>query len=314
MKHFLGKLSLLSIIIIVSVYFFGCTSAELTTGKLAYQQRDFVKAEQELSKGLMIDKSDDEGWFMLGYSQVELGKFDEAKTSFKTSLGISSKFGDKIYVYYVDKYNAGISAFNGGINSLKKSDSLGAVRNFKASLNYFKSTAAIIPDSISSYQMIGDCYNALGKKDSALIIYKDILKNSKSKDDANSIAKILFNNGMKAREVEDWDKAIDSFKEIISIPYLSKDSVYYTNSLFNIGYSYTRKAALIIADTNIKNSSELIKPHLNNAITYLENLVSYCKNKELLVNSYELLIAGYEGVKDDKKLEEAKKKRAELNK
>ncbi|MCX6164190.1 MAG: tetratricopeptide repeat protein [Ignavibacteriae bacterium] len=168
MRHFLGKLSILSIIILVAIYFFGCTSAELTTGKLAYQQKDFVKAEQELKKGLMIDKSDDEGWYMLGYSQIEVGKYEEAKNSFKSALSISNKYADYIRNYWIDKFNAGINAFNGGTKSLGRKDSVSAERNFNNALFYFKSASCITPDSIAAYQMMGDCYSYLGKPDSAL--------------------------------------------------------------------------------------------------------------------------------------------------
>ena len=64
------------------IYFSGCTSAESTTGKLAFSQKDYVKAEVELKKGLLIDKNDAEGWFMLGYSQIENGHYADAKESF----------------------------------------------------------------------------------------------------------------------------------------------------------------------------------------------------------------------------------------
>lgn len=34
----------------VTIYYLGCASAESTTGKLAFQQKDFQKAEIELKK------------------------------------------------------------------------------------------------------------------------------------------------------------------------------------------------------------------------------------------------------------------------
>ena len=68
----------------------GCTSPDTTTGKLAYQSKDYTKAEEYLERGLSLDKEDAEGWYMLGYSQVELGlqmndykKIDKAETSFQ---------------------------------------------------------------------------------------------------------------------------------------------------------------------------------------------------------------------------------------
>lgn len=307
MKHFLGKLSLLSIIIIVATYFFGCTSAELTTGKLAYQQKDFLKAEQELTKGLMIDKSDDEGWYMLGYSQIEIGKYEEAKTSFKTALSISNKYADYIRNYWIDKFNAGINAFNGGTKSLGRKDSVSATRNFTNALFYFKGASCITPDSISAYQMMGDCYSYLGKPDSALLMYTGILDKSKSKADAIMIAKILYMSGMKAREAEQWEKAIEIFTKATEIPYLPKDNTYYENSLFNIGFSHYQIATKLATE----NKGDF-KPSLSESVKVLEPLTTSSKDNTILVNTYEILYNAYDALGMSEKAQDALKKKQEL--
>jgi tetratricopeptide (TPR) repeat protein len=308
MKQSMIKLFALGIIALsVSIYFFGCTSAELTTGKLAYQQKDFEKAERELSKGLLIDKADDEGWYMLGYSQIEIGKFAEASNSFKTSLSISNKFADLIKNYWIDKYNSGINAFNGGTKSLGRKDSVTAVRNFTNAIFYFKSSTYIIPDSISSYQMMGDCYTYLGKTDSALMTYTSILNKSKSKSDAIMIAKLLYMSGMKSRENEQWDKAIEIFTKATEIPYLPKDNTYYENSIFNIGFSYYQIATKIAADNNGD-----FKPSLNNAVKALEPLVASSKDNTILVNTYEILYNAYDALGMSEKAQDVLKKKQEL--
>lgn len=309
MKQLVGKLSIFSIIIIISVYFFGCTSAELTTGKLAYQQKDFEKAERELTKGLQIDKNDDEGWYMLGYSQIELGKFDEAQKSFKTCLSISNKYADYIRNYWIDKYNAGINAFNGGLKSYARKDTLVARKNFEKALMDFKSTACITPDSIASYQMMGDCYSYLGKPDSALIMYSGILSKSKSKDDAIMIAKILYQSGMKARESEQWDKALDIFKKASEIKYLPEDNTYYQNAVFNVGFCNYQIASQMAAD----NKGDF-KPYLEEAVKVIEPLLTKSKDKELLKNCYEVLFNAYDALGMKEKSQEALNKKQELQK
>ena len=82
-----------------AVYYFGCASAESTTGKLAFQQKDYEKAEAELKKGIAIDKTDAESWYMLGYSQIELGKIEDAK---KESDRVNSLA--KIYSQMINKF------------------------------------------------------------------------------------------------------------------------------------------------------------------------------------------------------------------
>lgn len=310
MKHSLSKFFVFGIILLtVSVYYFGCTTAETTTGKLAYQQKDFVKAEQELLKGVQTDKSDDEAWYMLGYSQIELGKYDEAKKSFKSALAISNKFGDYIRNYWIDKYNAGINAFNNGTKSLGKKDTALANKSFNTALNNFQAASCIIPDSVSSYQMMGDCYTYLGKTDEALKIYTGILDKSKSKADATMIAKILYKSGMSAREGEQWEKALDIFKRATEIPFLPKDNTYYENSEFNIGFCNYQIATKIATD----NKGDF-KPYLNETIKVLEPLAKSSKDNAILVNTYEILYNAYDALGMSEKAQDALKKKQELQK
>lgn len=308
MKQFLGKISILSIILLVSFYFFGCTSAELTTGKLAYQQKDFEKAERELSKGLLIDKNDDEGWYMLGYSQIEIGKYDEAQKSFKTALSISNKFGDYIRNYYIDKFNSGINALNAGLKSLGRKDSVMSNKNFTTALNSFKAASCIIPDSIASYQMMGDCYSYLGKPDEALSMYTSILNKSQSKEDAIMIARILYQSGMKARESEQWEKAIEIFKKATEVKYIPLDNTYYENSIFNIGFANYQIASKFAAE----NKGDF-KPYLNETVKILEPLSTKSKDKALLINTYEILYNAYDALGMSEKAQDALKKKNELS-
>jgi tetratricopeptide (TPR) repeat protein len=307
MKQFFKKISFISLVLIIAVYFFGCTSAELTTGKLAYQQKDFEKAEKELSKGLLIDKTDDEGWYMLGYSQIEIGKFDDAKNSFKTALSISNKWSDYIKNYWIDKYNAGIETFNSGLKSVQRKDTVVANNKFTKALDFFKAAISIIPDSVNSYQMMGDCYTYLGQQDKALGIYEGILNKSKSKEDAIMIAKILYQSGMKARESEQWDKALEVFKKVMTIKFLPEDNTYYENSIFNVGFANYQIASKIAAE----NKGEY-KPYLTEAVNVLEPLVKKTKDKALLSNTYEILINAYDALGMNDKKEEAVKKKQEL--
>jgi len=302
------KLFVFSIIALsISIYFYGCTSAELTTGKLAFQQKDFVKAESELAKGLLIDKADAEGWYMLGVSQIELGKYEDAKKSLNTSLSISNGFGDLIRNLWIEKYNAGISSFNNGTKSLGRKDSVSSRNNFREALFYFKATTYIIPDSVTSFQIIGDCYSYLGNSDSALIMYTGILDKSKSKEDAIRIARILYQSGMKTREGEQWEKAIDIFKKATEIPFLPKNNTYYENSLFNIAFSNYQIATKIAAD----NKGDY-KPYLNESIKVLEPLSLSSKDNEILKNTYEILYNAYDALGMKEKAQDALKKKEEL--
>ncbi len=309
MKSFKALIPLFVVIIILSIYGAGCAPAETTTGKLAYNSKDWVKAEAELSKGLAIDKSDAEAWYMLGYCQVELGKFDEATKSFKSCLSVSSEWGNQIKAFWIDKYNAGIANFNDGTKLLGKKDQEGANKSFLNAITNFKGAASIIPDSISSYQLIADAYNYMGETDKALALYQSILDKSKSKEDAIQIARLLYNVGIKERQAEKYDKAITIFDNVLKIQFLPKDNIYYETSLFNLGYANYQIAVKMATDGKTKAE---YSPYLNNTVKFLEELTTSSKTKELLKDSYEILINAYDALGMNDKKDDAQKKKNAL--
>jgi tetratricopeptide (TPR) repeat protein len=209
--------------------------------------------------------------------------------------------------YWIDKYNGGINAFNNAVKSLGKKDSVNAANSFADALNYFRATRCITPDSIASYQLMGDCYTYLGKTDSALIMYTSVINKSKSDKDAIMIAKILYSSGMKARETENWDKAIEVFKRVTDIPYLPKNNTYYENSVFNVGFSNYQIATKIATD----NKGDF-KPYLNEAVKVLEPLATTSKDNALLINTYEILYNSYDALGMSEKAQDALKKKQDL--
>ena len=288
------------------VYLSGCISSpETTTGKLAFQQKDFEKAEKELSLGLQTDKEDMEAWYMLGVSRVELGKFDEAKIPFAKS---KSAFGLEQTNYWILKYNDGIKQFNEGLNSRKTKDSLGVIRYFGKALNSFRASTIVMPDSISSYQMMGDSYAYLGQNDSALMVYESILDRSKSKDDAINIAKLMYQTGIKARQDDNYESALDIFKKIVTINYLPKDNQFYQSSLFNIGY-----CNYALAEKAVKDGKDF-KPFLNESLKTLEPLTLVLTDKDLLGAAYEIMINCYDALGQMDKKDEIIKKKQDLQK
>lgn len=305
------KVLIVSLILIggMSFYLGGCSPAETTTGKLAYQQKDWQKAAVELTKGLAIDKTDAEAWYMLGYAQTELGNFKEAANAFKQATALSPDYNNLIKNYWIDKYNAGISDFNNGTKALGKKDNDGANRFFSSAIVNLNAATAIIPDSIAAFQLMADSYNYMGQSDKALVIYESILDKSKSKDDAIQIGKLMYQNGIKLRQAEDYENALAIFKKVVSIPYLPKDNMYYESSLFNCGFSNYQLAVKKATDNKPKAEYE---PLLNECVKYMEQVTSVSKNKDLLKDTYEILINAYDALGNDAKVKEAQDKKNAL--
>lgn len=293
----------------IAVNFSGCASAESTTGKLAFRNADYAKAEQELTKGLQIDKNDAEGWYMLGYSQVELGKYDAATESFKRSLAINNNFANDILNFWIQKFNGGITAFNTGLNNLRSADSLNATRNFNNALTNFRASASIIPDSVSSFQMMADSYFYLDQNDSALMIYSGILNRTASEADAIQIARILYETGIKSRQAEKYDEAESIFEKVLTIPFLPNNNEFYEVAAYNIAYANYMKATSLIQE----NPDGDFRPFMNKIVSTLEPVAESSTNDELLKDIYDMLIVAYDSLGMTDKKEAAETKRAALN-
>lgn len=293
-----------------TVYYLGCSSAESTTGKLAFNQKDFPKAEMELKKGLMTDKNDDEGWYMLGYSQIELEKYEDAQNSFKTCLSISNNYADMIKAFWIEKYNNGAKSYANGIDAEEKKNPSGARNFYTDALKSFTASAYIIPDSLKSYSAMGEAYLALGQQDKALEIFKDIASKSKSQGDAERAAKIIFESGLNMISLNNYKAAFETFKEVTTIPSLPKDDPYYETAMYNCALSLA-KTGEEMRSTDEKSN---YKEKFSEALGYLEPLTVSLKKKDLEPQIYELLVSVYANLGMTDKAQESLKKMESLKK
>jgi len=307
-----GVMSLGLIALFVTIY--GCTSAETTTGKLAFQQKDFDKAAIELAKGLQIDKQDSEGWYMLGVSLMQVGinksdysKITEGKTALNEALKLNPAYGDEVLSFWGLNFNSAVNYFNDGAKSINKGDSIGAKKNFERALLYSTVATNIIPDSLEGFRIMADINYINGNTEEAVNIYESVFEKSKSPADASMLAKYYYEKGLKHRQAEQYDDAIKMFGKALGIPGLAKDNKYYEFSTFNMGIAYYQKASKIA----LENSGDY-KPLLSECVKYLEPLSKTAKDKALLKDVYEFLVNAYDALGDDAKKEEANKKKLEL--
>jgi hypothetical protein len=95
---------------------------------------------------------------------------------------------------------------------------------------------------------------------------------------------------------------------VLTINYLPKDNVYYESSQFNVGFAY-----YMLAGKQAQEQKDF-KPTLQEVLKYLEPLTTTLKDKDLLSATYEVLINTYDGLNMQDKAEEAKAKKAEIEK
>lgn len=293
-----------------SAYFYGCSSAESTTGKLAFQQQDYAKAESELKKGLAMDPSDDEAWYMLGYSQVELGKLEDAGKSFAKCKSISSNYDSRITQLWVEKFNLGARNFQSGIESENKKDKDGAKTSYENALKSFQASYSILPDSIRSLSAIGETYLALGMNDKALETFNELAAKSNTPEGAEKVAKVLFESGMNMMSVNSYQAAAKTFEKVLLIPNLPRDNVYSETSAYNAALAHAK----IGEDMRTKDENSNYKDEFVAAQNYLEPLTKKLMTKELEVKVYELLVSVYANLGMTDEAQDALKKKDELSK
>jgi tetratricopeptide (TPR) repeat protein len=287
------------------VYFSGCTSAESTTGKLAFSQKDYKKAEVELKKGLVIDKNDAEGWYMLGYSQIENGNYADSKESFANARRLSAEYNDRIVQYWIDKYNAGAQAFS---DAVKKNDANG----YKSALNYFEAAYNIQPDSTKGVEALGRVYFAMGNKDKALSIFEEVIAKTNSKESAIRVASILFDEGSALLTLKKNDDAAATFQRILNISALPKDDQYYEVSAYNYGLAKVKAAEELKA---VNPDDAKIKSYYMDALTVIEPLSqTNIGNKDIKPRVWDLLVVLYGNTGQTDKATDAYKKAEELKK
>ncbi|MEO6694411.1 MAG: tetratricopeptide repeat protein [Ignavibacteria bacterium] len=296
------------VIVSSSIYYMGCASAESTTGKLAFQQQDFQKAEIELKKGLAVDQNDDEGWYMLGYSQIELGKFEDAQRSFKKSLTVSNNFNDAIRRYWVEKFNTGAKEFQAGIDAENKKDKENSKLYYQNALKSFQASTAIFPDSLKSFSAMGETYLALGQNDKALEILNNIASKSNSKEAAERVARILFESGLGMMQTNNYTSATETFKKVLSLNSLPKDNAYYETSAYNVALGLAKLGENMRA----KDDQSDYKGKFSEALVYLEPLSMSLTKKDLEPLVWDLLVSVYANLGMTDKAQDALKKKESL--
>lgn len=284
-----------------AIYVMGCASAETTTGKLAFQQKDYVKAEMELEKGLQKNPNDAEAWYMLGVSQYNIGKITAAGVSLKKAASLSPTYGPYVLEMWGKGLNDGVDVLNLGINFVNKKDSLKASGEFARARDYFVFSRTLIPDSIQSYQYLADAYTLLGNSDSALVLYDYILSKTSSQEDAVRAAKLLYNSATTAMQNKNYTDAAMLYDKILSISSLPKSNEYYIGTLFDAGYNQYKLAE----GKTVKAEYE---PYLLKSLQYLEPYTQVSTNKETLKSAYEILIVVYDALNMDDKKTDAENK------
>ncbi|HVZ38325.1 MAG TPA: tetratricopeptide repeat protein [Candidatus Kapabacteria bacterium] len=139
---------------------FECASTEMTTAKVALQQKDYAKAEASLKKEVAARPQNGQAWFMLGeiYKNEEKGKemvdaYDKALAATDPALKPAEK-----ETVYANRYNAWQDAYNAALNKLN-------AHEYQAALTKLDAAQAIRPDAADNLFLRAAVYRDMKNED-----------------------------------------------------------------------------------------------------------------------------------------------------
>ncbi|HRE09898.1 MAG TPA: hypothetical protein PK605_14445 [Ignavibacteria bacterium] len=282
------SVKVLSVFLILSAvlfYFGGCSSAEQTTAKLAYNQGDYKKAEEEFLKETNNNPTNEEAWFYLAMSRAQLGKADGVKTAMDKYRGIGKNtFRTELTEAWGTMYDRGYKQYEDGEKIAKTGADNDAVKKFQESLNNFEIALALIPDSA----FVKDNIAALNGRINSILV------------------KPTIDKGVELEKNGDFAGAINEYNNGLSK--VTKGSGAYEVIIYNISLA-NLKWGEQLREANPDDAS--YKDKYNAALPYLEELTS-STDKDNKLNAYELLIQVYANLGQNDKAQDAIKMRDQL--
>jgi tetratricopeptide (TPR) repeat protein len=209
MKRYLPLGLLLLAFVYMSSTGFQCGSAETTSAKLYMNQKQWDKAEASLLKEVAKNDKNEEAWFLLGQTRLEMKKYAEMNEAYTKALQVSDVHKADIQrnrlAIWAMMYNDGVGLYNKG------RDSSGY---YQKAIDRFSTAIDMVPDSSGTYYVRALAYYAqqnmkaaLGDLDQAVKMKPDFeeaarlagqvhynmgIERSTAKDDAGAQAELLL--------------------------------------------------------------------------------------------------------------------------
>lgn len=286
--RFLVKSFLLIILIFTAaLYINGCSTAEQTTGKIAYAQGDYQKAELEFEKEIKQNPNNEEAWFLLAMSRFQINKISSAEIALKEYRRIGKgTYDSDIIRLWGDKYDQGYAEFEKGKSS---SDTAISLPYYKKAIDYFKTALILMPDSIFVQKNI------------------DVI-NTRI---ATIKVKPLIDRGADQIKEEKYEEAISSFKQALNVG-IEEDNPVIDVLNYNMGLAYLKWGEQIRESNKDTNpDDQTYKEKYKDALPFIENLTNTNDN-EMKYQAYDLLVQVYGNLNMTEKALEAIKIRDEL--
>jgi len=210
---------MLLVVIIVSGY--QCSSTELTSAKLYYDQKNYDKAIEMLQAEVKKNPKSDEGYYWLGRVYEAKGELDSMVMAFNSSLEISDKFKNEIDYQrafeWQESYNRGISLFNRGRNTTNTDSS---IMYQDLAIEEYKDAIMLEPDSADTYKNLAFAYLLAQRNEEAIEPLQKIIDLDQSEEGYEYLGHVYYALG--ANKMIDYRTTKNSEDSTYAMEFLDK--------------------------------------------------------------------------------------------
>ena len=194
---------------------FQCGSTDMTTAKLAIQRGDIAAAEKSLLKEVKKNPTNGEGWYYLGFCQLDKREFTDMLASFDQSLKYTKEFQDKIHTGHLSAwgqlFNEALSYHN-MIPHVSK-DSVQIVG--QKAIDLYNLANKCVSDSPATYQNLAAVYVLLGDYDNEIANLEIVQKLDPRKANPREVLSAYIMKGDNLIEKKDTVHANEAYKQAI---------------------------------------------------------------------------------------------------
>jgi tetratricopeptide (TPR) repeat protein len=263
MKLVIRSVAIVLAVFIAAIYINGCSTAEQTTGKLAFQQGDYKTAEREFEKETKQNATNEEAWYYLGASRLMLRNYDGANDAFNQYRKIGkNSFASEILDAWVKRFNTAADKFEAGQKKTNNDDKL---KDYQTAIDEFKVCKVILPDSVVVDQYIKSIDSKI-----AVILINPIID-----------AGVAFDKEGK------YEEAVNEYKKALAK--VEKGSPSYEVVSYDIAVSLLKWGEKM---RNENSENPAFKDKYKDALPYLEYLKE-SKDKPTKIQAYDLLVQVY---------------------
>ncbi len=222
------KKLLITLLLAIGIIYSGfqCSSSELTSAKLYIQQKNYDKALESLKKEVEKNPQSDEGYYLLGVVQGELGQFKEMNNALNKSVAISDKYKEDASIlktyHWSNLINAkGVVFFKKGMNTTDQDSSK---IYFDKSIEAFETAIMLEPDSAITYDYLSRVYMNVKRYDDAIKPLETLIEKDHPLDAYKFLGDILYDKAGKlksqyaqTKNVQDSVQAMEYYDKTIQV-------------------------------------------------------------------------------------------------